>query len=195
MKRLMGFIFICCILAGCVDADIVAVSRHQLKEPLHVVLVDGTFKNLVGRKYAEDQLCEYINDYSPVVCLQSLNYFFPGEQYNPAQTVQTLNKLHVDAIIYFTPTESGSAVVYVPGFVSVTAYSGRTAVTGVGGGPVSKPWGNFNFQIVTRDKNEVIWYADVNAGGGGGTNYLDLIEHSAKQAAKKMMKDAMLPKK
>lgn len=193
MKQLIGTVSFCFLLAACVSTEIVAVPEHPLAHPIKVVLVEAEIQDLVFRQYAEDQLCEYINDDSPVTCLQSLNYFPPGQKYTATQTSQTFERLHVDAVVYIRST-SGYAAVSTQSGNTTTTLGGITpsAASGVGTS------GNFNFRVVQTADEQTIWYADVDARQRSRlshSDYMDLIEGSAETAAEKMVHDGLFAKK
>ncbi len=100
-------------------------------------MVIGNFENLVYRHYAEQQMCEYIGDYSDTECLQSLDYLFAGQNERP-QLADVLNREKVDGVIYISTQAHGTSIVNRPmifntvrwpsGFSTMIGYGGPVAV-------------------------------------------------------------------
>src|SRR5580698_4389898 len=91
-------------------------------QPLNRVMVVGDFTNLVYRHYAEEQMCEYISDYSDTVCLKSLDYVFAGQD-NSTALAEILSKQNVDGVIYISALARGTTTVDQPVVVNVMHWS------------------------------------------------------------------------
>lgn len=189
------------VLLGCARTEMTSLANPAFAgQNFSTLLVEGGFADLEHRQYAEDQLCEYLADFSNIRCVESLKIFFPGQSYTQGQINSKLAELHVDGILFLRPTNSGVSSAYIPpttyttGSASVygnTVY-GSTTTQSVGGFSVLKPWASFQAILYSAANDKIAWYGTADSSGNAFAKWDDLIESAAEKTAKKLVADGVL---
>lgn len=185
--KMVQIIVLSLALVGCMSVDMFSQRNPQWHgKPLKRVMVIGNFTDLVYRSYAEDQMCDYIEDYSDSQCLQSLNYIFAGQS-EPAQISEVLTKEKVDGVIYMSTQAQGTTTInkpivlttfnWTPGFGTLIGYGGETTTD----------WANYSVKLYIPS-GAMIWYANTDASG----KPKDTIEHSSYHIAKDLVSDEII---
>ena len=174
-------------LAGCFSVDMFSQRNPQWHgQPLKRVMVIGNFANLVYRHYAEDQLCDYITQYSDTECLESLNFLFAGQ--NEGTQVETvLNQEKVDGVIYVSTQAHGTTMVDQPMVFNTMRWAPGFSTTIGYGGPTAVDWASYSVELFIAN-GAMIWHANTDASG----NPDDTIEHSSYHIAKELVNAGML---
>lgn len=189
------------LVLGCASTSMTSEANPEFAgHHFTTLLVEGGFSDLGQRQYAEDQLCEYLADYSDVQCIESLKIFFPGEKYTWAQISSRLSELHIDGVLMLKPTNSGVVSAYIPpttyttGSASVygdTVYASSTTQT-FGGYNFLKPWASFQAILYSTSNDKIAWYATADSKGNAFAKWDDLIESAAERTAKKLVNDEVV---
>ncbi len=174
-------------LAGCMSVDMFSQRNPQWHgQPLKRIMVIGNFENLVYRHYSEQQMCEYIGDYSDTKCLQSLDYLFAGQNEKP-QLADVLNREKVDGVIYISTQAYGTSIINRPMIFNAVLWpSGFSTMIGYGG-PVTVQWANYSVKLYVMS-GMVVWNANADANG----NPDNTIEHSSYHIAKELVKAGII---
>lgn len=155
-------------------------------QPLKRLMVIGNFANLNYRHYAEDQICEYIRDYSDTECLESLTYLFAGQN-ESAQVAAVLDREKIDGIIYISTQAHGTTTVNQPIVMDTVKWAPGLFTTIGFGGPTSVDWANYSVQLFVPN-GTMIWQANADASGSPN----DTIEHSSYRISRELVKDGVI---
>lgn len=105
------------LAAGCATTRMTSQVNPEIAGRNYArVLVYGDFQSLEQRQLAEGKLCEQLRKWTECECVQSLDIFFPAQEYTNEQFVERIVANAVDSILTLQPTDSGTTTTYDPGY-------------------------------------------------------------------------------
>lgn len=199
--RILALGVVCLLAAACASTQLTAFKNQQYSgPPFKIILVEGGFSDLHYRQRAEESLCDDLREDADVICLQSLQVFFPGEQYTQAQINAKLAQLHVDGLLFMRLTGSGATPVYFPAITysaaSVRTYgnmaSGSAVTETLGGNTMYMPHASFDATLYAIPSRKVAWYGTAKTEGGSLTRWEKIIDSTTDDIGDKLVAQGVL---
>lgn len=133
------------------------------------IMVIAPFTDIGLRATAERATTEY-NDTTRSVFYPSHQVFFPGRTYADLEFRRALDSLHVDAILFLTPGDVGTAQGYIPQLGSTTRCTAWTSTltcstSTIGGIPYTTTTAQHTAQLLDRISGRAVWIASLNSAG------------------------------
>ncbi|HET7370298.1 MAG TPA: hypothetical protein VFK45_05625 [Gammaproteobacteria bacterium] len=183
-------------VADCSSVDVTSQVNPQFEgKPFKTLLVEAHMHNLVARKVFEHWFCYQMVDLTTATCIESRHLFFPGKRHTPEEIAQTIQKMHVDAVLRIGR----------PGSTEFTTHQSRDIYGNVIKGQTVSRTSNifklstdaisgYEIVLLSPVSKDVIWYGSTVAEGEDDEEYDfgDYAEDSADAAINQMIQDGIL---
>jgi hypothetical protein len=207
MLHLRLAVLLTSVLAGCASVHTEIASstdRAFVGRTFRKLCVSAPQDDLLARRAVEGALADELDQNAGVEVVQLGEILFPGREHTEEDVRSAVEDSGADAYLVVSPLQSWVDERHVPASVSSTwwDYGGRrrpgfgTTTTWVTGGyTVAQPNAVFEARLLEVPSGTTVWIASVRAEGAPGRSWADLHSAAAREAARRLAADGLLPPK
>lgn len=207
MLRYRLAVLLTSVLVGCASVQTEIASSTDpdfVGRTFRKLCVSAPQDDLLARRAVEGALATELGEAAGVEVVQLGEILFPGRKHTDEDVRTAVADSGADGYLVVSPLQSWVDERQVPASVSSTwwDYGGRwrpgfgTTTTWITGGyTVAQPNSVFEARLLEVPSGTTVWIASVRAEGAPGSSWADLHSAAAREAARRLAADGLLPPK